>query len=80
MRIGGSLLLIAVGAILRFAVTVHNPHGFNVHTAGVILMVVGAIGLIVTAIWMMSRRRTDVIQQGPAGTSRTTYSEPPPAY
>jgi hypothetical protein len=80
MRIGASLLLIAVGAVLRFAVTVHNPHGFNVHTAGVILIVVGAIGLLVTAIWMMSRRRTDVIHEGPVGTSRTTYSEPPPAY
>ena len=80
MRIGASLLLIAVGAILRFAVTVNNPHGFNVHTAGVILMIVGAIGLIVTVIWMSTRRRTDVVQQTPMGTaSRTTYSEPPPA-
>jgi hypothetical protein len=86
MRIGVSLVLIALGAILRFAVTVHNPHGFNYHTAGVILMVVGAIGLVVTAIWMMSRRRTDVVhqgpvvQEGPAGTTRSTYVEPPPAY
>jgi membrane-bound ClpP family serine protease len=81
MRIGASLLLIAVGAILRFAVTVDNPHGFNIHTAGVILMVVGAIGLVATAIWMATRRRTDVVTQTPAGTSRTTYSEPqPPAY
>lgn len=79
MRIGGSLLLIAIGAILRFAVTVHNSHGFNVHTAGVILMVVGAIGLVLTAIWMSTRRRTDVVHQGPVGTSRTSYSEPPPA-
>lgn len=79
MRIGGSLLLIAIGAVLRFAVTVHNSHGFNVHTAGVILMIVGAIGLIFTALWMSTRRRTDVVQQSPMGTARTTYSEPPPA-
>jgi len=79
MRIGASLVLIAIGAILRFAVTVNNPHGFNIHTAGVILMVVGGIGLAVTAIWMASRRRTDVVHEGPAGTARTTYSEPPPA-
>lgn len=79
MRIGASLVLIAIGALLRFAVTVNNPHGFNIHTAGVILMIVGAIGLIVTAIWMTSRRRTDVIHESPAGTSRTTYNEPPPA-
>jgi hypothetical protein len=79
MRIGSSLVLIAIGALLRFAVTVNNPHGFNYHTAGVILMIVGAIGLIATAIWMSTRRRTDVIHQGPAGTARTTYNEPPPA-
>ncbi|MDT4914199.1 MAG: hypothetical protein QOC66_3327 [Pseudonocardiales bacterium] len=81
MRIGAALLLIAVGAILRFAVTVHDTKGFNIHTAGVILMVVGAIGVVLEAIFMMARRRTDVVHQGPAGTSRTTYNEPqPPAY
>jgi membrane-bound ClpP family serine protease len=73
MRIGAALVLIAIGAILRFAVTVNNPHGFNVHTAGVILMIVGAIGLIVEAIWMSTHRRTDVVQQAPVGASRTTY-------
>lgn len=78
MRIGGSLLLIAVGAILRFAITVHNTHGFNVHTAGVILMIVGAIGLIVTVIWMTTRRRTDVITQTPMGSRGTTYVEQNP--
>jgi uncharacterized protein DUF6458 len=77
--IGGSLLLIAVGAILKWAVTVDNPHGFNINTAGIILMVVGAIGLVISAIWMATRRRTDVVHQTPVGTSRTTYNEPPPA-
>jgi len=78
MRIGASLFLIALGAILRFAVTTHNTHGFNVGTAGVILMIVGAVGLIITAIWMSTRRRTDVITQGPLGTRGTTYVEPNP--
>jgi hypothetical protein len=77
--IGGSLLLIAVGAILKWAVTVNNPHGFNINTAGVILMIVGAVGLVLSAIWMMSRRRTDVVHETPAGARRTTYSEPPPS-
>jgi len=82
MRIGGSLVLIAVGAILTWAVHVNNSHGFNVNTAGVILMIVGAIGLVVSLVWMSTRRRTDVVQQnGPMG-SRTTYSTPqdPAAY
>jgi hypothetical protein len=82
MRIGGSLVLIALGAILAFAVKVNDTHGFNVNTAGVILMIVGAIGLVVSLIWMSSRRRTDVVHEGPAGSARTTYSTPqdPAAY
>lgn len=82
MRIGGSLVLIALGAILAFAVKVNDTHGFNVNTAGVILMIVGAIGLLVSLVWMSTRRRTDVVHEGPAGSARTTYSTPqdPAAY
>ena len=76
MRIGGSLFLIALGAILKFAVHVHNTHGFNVGTAGVILMVIGAIGLLLTGIFMTTRQRTDIVQRGVGGTARTTYVEP----
>jgi membrane-bound ClpP family serine protease len=76
MRIGASLFLIAVGAILRFAVTTHDSHGFNIGTAGVILMIVGAVGLIISAALMGTRRRTDVIQQNELGTRRTTYMTP----
>ena len=42
-----SLIVIAVGAILDFAVTVSpNQHGFNVNTVGVILLIIGIIGAI----------------------------------
>ena len=71
MRIGGSLLLIALGAILKFAVTT-QVNGINLQVVGVILMVVGVIALIVTAIWMSTRRRTDVIQH----VNGTTYVTP----
>jgi Flp pilus assembly protein TadB len=77
MRIGGSLLLIAVGAVLTWAVNTNDTHGFNINTAGVILMVVGAIGLVVSLVWMSTRRRTDVVHQDMAGTRRTTYATPP---
>jgi FtsZ-interacting cell division protein ZipA len=42
---------------------------------GVILMVVGVIGLVVTAIWMSTRRRTDVIRHA-NGTTYVTPREP----
>jgi len=76
--IGGSLLLIAVGAILKWAVTVDNPHGFNINTAGVIVMIVGVVGLVISCIFYMTRRKTNVVTQGTAGTRQTTISEPPP--
>ena len=47
--IGASIILIAVGAVMAYAVTVETE-GFNINTAGVILMVVGAIGLLVSLL------------------------------
>ena len=62
MSIGFSFFLIALGAVLRFAVTV-SAKGFNIHTIGVILMVVGVAGLILSFLWMTawSRRRDRVV-------------------
>jgi hypothetical protein len=71
-------LLIAIGAILAVAVTVHNPNGFNINTAGIILMIIGAVGLV-SIVWMTTRRRSEVVHETPQGTSRTRDSEPPPA-
>ena len=53
MGIGVSLLLIAVGAVLAFAVHV-TGHGFNVHTIGIILLIVGAIGALMSMIFWSS--------------------------
>jgi hypothetical protein len=44
--IGGGLLLIAVGAILRFAVTAHLA-GISLHTVGLILLIVGGVALAI---------------------------------
>jgi len=71
MRIGASLFLIAVGAILKFAVT-RQMSGVNVNTVGVVLMVVGIIGLVLSLLFMTTRRRTDVVHHGIG----TTYIEP----
>lgn len=49
MRLGSSLLLIAVGAILYFAVTA-TLAGVDIQTVGLILMVTGAIGFLLTIV------------------------------
>jgi len=76
MTIGGSLALIAVGAVLRWAVTAHVS-GFNLQTAGLVLMIVGIVGLLFsllyTFLWASSRRR-DYVDPADAPASR------PPTY
>lgn len=49
MGIGVSIFLIAVGAILTFAINA-EAEGFNVNTVGIILMIVGALGLLATTL------------------------------
>jgi hypothetical protein len=65
MSIGASLFLIAIGAILNFAVTAELA-GIELQTVGVILMVIGGLGLILTLgfFFMESRRQRP---SGPAG-------------
>jgi len=54
-----STVSIAVGAVLYWAVTAQG-HGFRVSTVGVILMIVGAIGLVAsTIVFAMGRRPAD---------------------
>lgn len=76
MSIGTSLLLIAVGAVLRFAVHVATK-GFNLHTIGLILMIVGVIGLVLSMVWMAaaSRRRAQprYVEREPTNGSRVRY-------
>jgi hypothetical protein len=75
MGIGVSLILIAAGAILTWAVDA-TVSGLNIHTIGVILMVVGVVGLLLSLMFWSS-------WGGPAGVRRrTTYVDdaPPPGY
>ena len=50
MTIGAGILLIAVGAILRFGISTVSTHGIGVHTIGDILMVVGVLGVV---LWLL---------------------------
>jgi len=65
MAVGTSILLIAIGAILRFAVHVSTT-GFSLHTVGLILMIVGVIGLLASLLmggmWA-SRREGPVVRE-----------------
>jgi hypothetical protein len=55
MAVGTSIFLIAVGAILKYAVTV-DVEGVELETVGVILMVVGVLGLVVSLIFLFAAR------------------------
>ena len=73
MGLGVSLILIAVGAVLAWAVHVENSSTFDVNTIGVILLIVGAIGAVLSMIFWSSwagpgyftRRRTTYVDEGP---------------
>jgi hypothetical protein len=54
MGIGVSLILIAVGAVITFAVHVSSGGAVNLHTIGIILLVVGAIGVLLSLIFWSS--------------------------
>jgi len=60
MTIGSAILLIAVGAILKWAVTAHVS-GFDLQTAGTVLFVVGLVALAVALVYTFwwSRREYD---------------------
>ena len=75
MRIGASLFLIAVGAILTFAVHKHLS-GINLNMVGIILMVIGGLGLLFELIMTAHNRRTMLVARAP----RTTYTEPVERY
>jgi hypothetical protein len=67
MGIGVGLFLLAVGAILTFAVHVStNSSGIDLNTIGVILMVVGGLGIILSFLFWNSlgfgdRRGNDTV-------------------
>jgi hypothetical protein len=88
MGIGGSIFLLALGAILAFAVNAHIS-GLDINVVGYVLMAAGLVGLIITVWYWNSRRRTVVSQTRPVyrpdGSVVNEYREtrddpPPPGY
>lgn len=76
MGIGTSIFLIAVGAVLRFAVSV-DTEGFNINTIGVILMIAGALGLLISlflmSAWNSRRGGVVVEERRPVVRERDVY-------
>ena len=78
MTIGTSIVLIAVGAILKYAVTAHVS-GIDLQTVGTILMIVGILGLILSLLYTFAwssgaRRRREVeYHDGPPPPPRDRY-------
>jgi Domain of unknown function (DUF6458) len=77
MPLGSSLFLIAVGAILRYAVSV-TVSGVSLTTIGLILMVVGAAGMLLSILYMLRatprdgvvRERERIIDRDPLDHQR----------
>ena len=73
MGIGTSIFLIALGAILKYAVTA-DVEGVSLETVGVILMVVGIVGLLLSLLWMTiwadRRRDRAVVTDRPVDRER----------
>ena len=62
MSIGASIVFIAVGAILRFAIRLRSSiagASVNWHVVGDILMAVGVVGLVISIVWMATLSRRD---------------------
>lgn len=75
MTIGASIFLIAVGAILKFAVTT-SVAGISIQTVGVILMIAGAVGLLI-GLFLIANRRDEVVLYD---DTRPPAPPTPPAY
>jgi uncharacterized membrane protein YciS (DUF1049 family) len=54
---GFSIVAMAAGAVMYWAVTAQG-HGFRLSTVGIILMIVGAVGLVISTIVFGSSRRS----------------------
>ena len=78
MALGTSLFLIAVGAILRYAVS-DSLSGIDIPTIGLILMIVGIVGLLISlftmTLWDRDRRR-GVVEERRVVERRDPYRDP----
>ncbi len=80
MTFGTSIFLIAIGAVLRYAVTA-TVSGIEITTVGLILMIAGIAGLVLSLFYMLAwgpRRGRRVVRD--RVVEREPYEEPPAGY
>jgi Domain of unknown function (DUF6458) len=79
MALGTSLFLIAVGAILRYAVSDSVP-GIDLPVIGLILMIVGIVGLLISlftmTLWNRGARGDGVVEERRVVERRDPYRDP----
>jgi beta-lactamase regulating signal transducer with metallopeptidase domain len=71
VELGTSLFLIAVGAILTFAINA-TVSGIDIATVGIILMIIGVVGLLISLLYLAPRRRA-VVSERPVVRDREYY-------
>ncbi len=86
MGTGAAITVIAVGAILRFALPAGSPHSLNVHVVGVVLILAGVLGLLLSLlVWGRLSRRGNRPTCGydraapPLDQQQRAYPRQPPA-
>jgi len=82
------ILLITIGAVLWFALAAGSPHGLNVHSVGVILILAGLVGLLLPPLargplkpdrlrrWVRPGQ-PDAFDQAPTGVDAGVYDDRP---
>jgi hypothetical protein len=73
VTIGGSAALIIIGAILRFGVT-WKPAHVDLQVIGVILMIAGVLGLVISVVFMVMKRND---RRGAQVYEERRYTDPP---
>ena len=73
MSTGAAITLITVGAVLRFALAPGSPHGLNVHVVGVVLILAGVLGLVLSLLLLL-------VRAGPRQQRRLARQDRPGGY
>jgi fluoride ion exporter CrcB/FEX len=77
VTLGTSLVLAAIGAVLRWAVTAH-VNGFNIQTAGLVVFIIGLVGVVLSLFYMLWWTERD--RSRPVHDPRYTQPPQPPPY